>query len=629
MKTLIRTCHCDTLFLFGSSRSRIHFRNLSSISHAKPPHLLLLDVENIVDAGSTRVSILQSLLQLCAKTRSFMGGRACHAQTIRVGLESDTLTSNMLINMYSKCSLVHDARKKFDEMPLKSLVSWNTMIGALTQNAEEKEALALFIQMQREGTPLNEFTISSVLCECAFKCSLPECMQLHAFSIKASMDSNCFVGTALLNVYAKCSSMEDASRIFESMPETSAVTWSSMLAGYVQNGFHEEALLLFCDARPMGFEQDAFMISSVACACAGLATLIEGKQVHGISCKSGFGSNIYVCSSLIDMYAKCGCIREAYLVFQGVEVRSIVLWNAIISGFARHACALEAMVLFEKMQQGGFFPDDVTYVSVLNACSHMGLHEEGQKYFDLMVRQHDLSPSVLHYACMVDILGRAGQVCKAYDLIERMPFDATSSIWGSLLASCRIHGNIEFAEIAAKHLFEMEPDNAGNHILLANIYAANEKWEEVAKARKLIRESDLRKERGTSWIEIKNKIHSFTVGEISHPQIKEIYAKLDNLVAELEKLDYKVDTNNDLHDVEESRKQMLLRHHSEKLAITFGLMCLPSDIPIRIMKNLRICGDCHNFMKLVSKFTSREIIVRDTNRFHHFKDGFCSCGGFW
>ncbi|KAL2602583.1 hypothetical protein AAZV13_10G236200 [Glycine max] len=221
--------------------------------------------------------------------------------------------------------------------------------------------------------------------------------------------------------------------MFESMPEKNAVTWSSMMAGYVQNGFHDEALLLFHNAQLMGFDQDPFNISSAVSACAGLATLVEGKQVHAMSHKSGFGSNIYVASSLIDMYAKCGCIREAYLVFEGfVEVRSIVLWNAMISGFARHALAQEAMILFEKMQQRGFFPDDVTYVSVLNACSHMGLHEEGQKYFDLMVRQHNLSPSVLHYSCMIDILGRAGLVQKAYDLIGRMSFNATSSMWGSV-----------------------------------------------------------------------------------------------------------------------------------------------------------------------------------------------------
>ncbi|KAF7811538.1 pentatricopeptide repeat-containing protein [Senna tora] len=570
----------------------IHSRKLSVIAEAKPEPLKVKEVVHI-DADVAHISNLQCLIQLCAKTRSLMEGSSCHAQTIRIGLEMDVLTSNMLINMYSKCSSVDNAYKKFNEMPEKSLVSWSTMIGTLTQNGEEQEALTLFIKMQRDRTSCNEFSISSVLCACAMKCAILECMQLHAFAIKTSIDSNVFVGTALIDVYAKCSSIKDASQVFESMPERSPVTWSSMVAGYVQNGLHEEALLLFHSAQLMGLEPDQFTISSVISACAGLATLIEGKQVHCVSCKSGFDSNMYIVSSLIDMYAKCGCIKEAYLVFRYEENRSIVLWNAMISGFARHARALEAMILFEKMQQLGFFPDDVTYVSVLNSCSHMGL------------------------------------VYKAYELIEKMPFNATSSIWGSLLASCRKFGNIELAEVAAKHLFEMEPNNAGNHILLSNIYAANKKWEEVARSRKLLKESDLKKERGKSWIEIKNEVHSFTVGERNHAQIDAIYVNLDNLIEELKKVGYEVETNHDLHDLEESRKQVLLRHHSEKLALTFGLMCLPCDITIRIMKNLRICGDCHTFMKIVSKFTRREIIVRDTNRFHHFKDGFCSCGEFW
>lgn len=613
---------CDT-FGFG-----IHSRQLSVIAKGKPK---LSEVKEIVlaDADVARVSNLHCLIQLCAKTKSSMEGMSCHAQTIRIGLEMDILTSNMLINMYSKCGLVDNAWKKFNEMPEKSLVSWNTMIGTLTQNGEDQEALTLLIKMQRDGTSCNEFSISSVLCACAMKCAILECMQLHAFSIKASLDSNVFVGTALIGVYVKSSSIEDAIQVFESMPERSPVTWSSMIAGYLQNGFHEEALQLFHNAQLMGFERDQFMISSAISACAGMATLIEGKQMHCVSCKSGYNSNIYVISSLIDMYARCGCVKEAYLVFQCELKRSIVLWNAMISGFARHACALEAMILFEKMQQIGFLPDDISYLSVLNSCSHMGLHEEGQKYFNLIVKQHNVSPNVFHYSCMVDILGRAGLVQKAHELIESMPFHATISMWGSLLASCRKFGNIELAEVAAKHLFEMEPNNAGNHILLSNIYAANRKWDEVARSRKVLKESDLKKERGKSWIEIKNKVHSFTVGERNHPQIGAIYENLDNLIEKLEKVGYKVETDNDLHDLEESRKQVLLKHHSEKLALTLGLMCLPRDIPIRIMKNLRICGDCHTFMKLVSKFTSREIVVRDINRFHHLKNGFCSCGDFW
>jgi pentatricopeptide repeat protein len=602
--------------LYGSFS--FYCRHFSVLANVKP-----------LSTSATHVSSLHEMLQLFARTRAPMEGKACHAQIIYVGLQTDVLTSNMLINMYAKCGLVDCARKVFDKMPERSLVSWNTMIGSLAQNGEEQEALTLFIGMQREGTNCSEFTVSSVLCACAAKCAMFECKQLHAFAIKAAMDLNVFVGTALLDVYAKCNLIKDASWVFECMPEKSAVTWSSMVAGYVQNELYEEALVLFRKAQMMGLEQNQFTISSTICACAGLAALIEGNQVHAVLRKTGLGSNIYVASSLIDMYAKCGCIGEAYIVFHSMEERSIVFWNAMISGFARHAHSLEVMILFEKMQQMSMYPNEVTYIAVLSACSHMGLVEKGQKYFNLMIKEHSLSPNVLHYSCMVDIFGRAGQIHEAYEMIKNMPFHATASIWGSLLSSCRVYGNLELAEVAAKQLFELEPNNAGNHILLSNVYAANKKWEEVAKSRKLLKESEVKKERGKSWIEIKDKVHSFMVGERNHPKIAEIYSKLDHVVEELEKLDYKAETAHDLHYVEEGRKQELLRHHSEKLALTFGLMCLPSNAPIRIMKNLRICGDCHSFMKLASSFTGREIIVRDTNRFHHFRNGCCSCGDFW
>ncbi|XP_057978862.1 pentatricopeptide repeat-containing protein At5g04780, mitochondrial isoform X1 [Malania oleifera] len=301
----------------------------------------------------------------------------------------------------------------------------------------------------------------------------------------------------------------------------------------------------------------------------------------------------------------------------------------MISGFSRNAHPMEAMISFEKMQQMGIYPNEVTYISVLSACSHMGLVEKGRSYFNLMITEHNLFPNVLHYSCMVDVLARSGLTYEAQDLIKTMPFDATASMWGSLLASCKVHGNLELAEVAAKKLFEIEPDNAGNHVLLSNIYAAKKMWEEVARTRKFLKDSETKKEKGKSWIEIKDKVHTFMVGERCHPRIGEIYLKLEDLVEGMKKLDYKDKTEHDLHDVEESRKEELLRHHSEKLAFTFGLMCLPLGAPIRIMKNLRICGDCHSFMKLASSITGRTVIVRDTNRFHHFRNGLCSCGDFW
>ncbi|XWS70921.1 hypothetical protein CRYUN_Cryun03dG0092000 [Craigia yunnanensis] len=578
---------------------------------------------------NTPVSYLHAVLQLCARNRTPIQGKACHAQAIRFGLLEDTTTSNILVNMYSKSGLLSCARKVFDEMPARSLVSWNTLIGSYAQSGEAQEALSLFKFMQREGNSFSEFTISSVLCACAAVCYVYVCTQLHGFAIKTAIDSNLFVGTALVDVYAKSGLVKDASCVFESMRERNVVTWSCMVVGYVQNELFEEALLLFHRAQIMELEHDQFIFSSIICGCAGLSALIEGKQVHAIISKTGYGSNIFVASSLIDMYAKCGSVEEAYTIFTGIEEKNVVSWNTMISGFAKHARALETMISFEKMQQIGLYPNDVTYISVLSACSHMGLVDEAKSYFDLMIREHNLSPNVIHYSCMVDTLGRAGKISEAYNLMQGMPFDATASMWGSLLACCRFHENLELAEVAAKHLFEMEPDNAGNHILLSNIYAANRKWEEVARARKSLKERVVKKERGKSWIAMKDKVHTFMVGEINHPRIAEIYSKLDNLVEEMKILGYKVEIEHDLHDVEESRKQELLKHHSEKLALSFGLLCLPPSAPIRIMKNLRICGDCHSFMKHASSITQREIIVRDINRFHHFRNGCCSCGDFW
>lgn len=558
-----------------------------------------------------------------------MAGKACHARIIHFGLQKDTLTCNLLMNVYYKCGLCWFAHMVFDKMPERSLVSWNTMISSHTQSGEEQEALALFLQMRREGSSVSEFTVSSLLCACAGKSVITECKQLHGFSIKSAMDSNVFVGTALLDVYSKCSLLKDAIRVFDSMPTRNEVTWSSMVAGYAQNELYEDALELFRKAQVIGLEHNQYTISSAISACASLAALIEGKQVHSVSCKTGFGSNIFVASSLIDMYAKCASIREAYVLFSGTEEKNIVLWNVMITGFAKHACAMEVMILFEKMQQGGIYPNESTYASLLSACSHRGLVEKGQRFFDLMKTEHELFPNVVHYSCLVDILGRAGLISKAVELIGKMPFVATASMWGSVLASCRVYGNLEVAEIAAKNLFEMEPGNAGNHVLLSNTYSVNKQWEEVATARKLLRESDMKKVKGMSWIEIKDKVHTFMVGERNHPRIAEIDLKLENLVEDMKRFSYRPKIEHDLHNVDNRQKQELLRHHSEKLAFTLGLICLPVGVPIRIMKNIRICGDCHSFMEIASRITGRQIIVRDTSRFHHFKDGCCSCGEFW
>ncbi|KAJ6790494.1 pentatricopeptide repeat-containing protein [Iris pallida] len=526
--------------------------------------------------------------------------------------------------LYSKCGRFLSASHR------TSAVSWNCSISGLVRRGHPSDALHLFVTMRRQGTPPpTEFTLSTVLSACAAARALPEASQVHALAVKTSMGSDVFVGTALLDAYSKCSRIADARRVFDGMPDRSPVTWSSMVSGLAQNHLYEDALMFFRSSQRMGVGLTQFTLSAVLSACASLAATTQGTQLHALLVRTGLDSDIYVATSLIDVYSRCGRMEEAYRVFSCTDGKNIALWNAVIAGFSRHARLLEATMLFEKMQQFGELPNEVTYVSLLSACGHAGSVEKGRGYFDLMLRDGNVRANVLHYSCMVDVLGRAGLVSEARDLIETMPYEATPSMWGSLLSSCRIHGDHEVAKVAADHLFEMEPNNAGNHVLLSNVYASNKKWGEVAMTRKLLKDSSAKKEMGKSWIEVKNKVYVFVVGEGNHPMIGEIYAKLEELGCEMKKLDFKPETEYDLHDVEEEQKEELLKHHSEKLALAFGLISLPPCLPVRINKNLRICGDCHSFMKFASKIRTREIIVRDTNRFHHFKDGLCSCGDFW
>ncbi|CDY11310.1 BnaA03g01460D [Brassica napus] len=496
------------------------------------------------------------------------------------------------------------------------------------RNGNVLEAKACHGKIIRLEMHEDVITLSNVLINSYSKCGFAE-LARKVFDGMPCLDTHVYVGTALLDLYAKCGMMKDSVQVFEFMQEKSSVTWSSMVAGYVQNKRYEEALLLYRRGQRMSLEKNQFTLSSVICACSNLAALIEGKQMHAVIYKTGYASNVFVASSVVDMYAKCGGLRESYIIFSEVGEKNIELWNTIISGFAKHARPKEVMILFEKMQQDGMRPNEVTFSSLLSVCAHTGLVEEGRRFFRFMRSKYGVSPNVVHYSCMVDVLGRAGLLSEAYELIKSIPFDPTASIWGSLLASCRVYKNLELAEVAAEKLFSLEPENAGNHVLLSNIYAANNHWEDIVKSRKLLRDSEVKKVRGKSWIEIKDKVHVFSVGESGHPRIREICLKLDSLVIELRKFGYKPRVEHELHDVEERKKEELLMQHSEKLALVFGIMCLPEGSSVRIMKNLRICVDCHEFMKAASMATGRLIIVRDVNRFHHFSDGQCSCGEFW
>lgn len=374
---------------------------------------------------------------------------------------------------------------------------------------------------------------------------------------------------------------------------------------------------------------DKFTFPSILRACASIVSLEQGKQVHACIIKTESEPNIVLESSLVDMYVKCGTIEDARRVFDKMPERNVVSWTAIIAGYGRYGDSKEVFMLFEQMQQLGLKPNYVTLLAILNACSHAGLVDEAWHYFESIDRDYHIKPRVEHYSCMVDLLGRAGRLDEANEFINRMPLKPHAAIWGTLLGACRMHGNIELGKIAAEHLFNLDSQNAGKYVVLSNIYAAAGRWEDVAKVRKLMKDRGVKKEPGCSWIEYRKKIHLFVVGDRSHPQSEEIYATVETLIRKIKEAGYVPEINFMLHEVEDELKEKYLSYHSEKLAVAFGIINISPGTPIRIVKNLRVCGDCHTAIKFISNTAEREIILRDSNRFHHFKDGVCSCGDYW
>ncbi|KAF9614679.1 hypothetical protein IFM89_019807 [Coptis chinensis] len=423
--------------------------------------------------------------------------------------------------------------------------------------------------------------------------------------------------------------MELARKLFDEMPERSVRSWTAMIAGYVQCGNPKEAIRMFTDMEAAGGKPNEVTVVAVLAACADLGALDLGRRVHEYLNQCGFGRNVRVCNTLIDMYIKCGCLEIARDVFYEMKERTVVSWSAMIGGYAMHGQAEEALKLFSKMSRIGIRPNGVTFIGLLHACSHMGLVDEGRGFFSSMTKDYEIIPQIEHYGCMVDLLSRSGLLQEAHEFIKNMPIKANGVVWGALLGGCKVHKNVELAEEAIKHLLVLDPLNDGYYVVLSNVYADAERWEDAARVRMLMRDQGVKKTPGWSSITVDNVVHEFVAGDATHPQAEEIYRKWQELLEQMKQRGYVPDTKVVLLDMDEDKKEHVLYRHSEKLAVSFGLMNTPPGTPIRIMKNLRVCEDCHAALKLISDIVNREIVVRDRNRFHCFKDGSCSCRDYW
>ncbi|XP_020598233.1 putative pentatricopeptide repeat-containing protein At5g40405 [Phalaenopsis equestris] len=435
--------------------------------------------------------------------------------------------------------------------------------------------------------------------------------------------------TAMIGAYAASGEIEFARKMFEEMPHRDAISWNAMIAGYSNVGRCREALELFSVMQGEGVSVSEATMVSVLTACANLGALDQGRWAHAYIQKKRIQLTVELGTALIDMYSKCGCVGRAMEVFESMPEKNVYTWSSAMSGLAMNGAGKQCIEVFELMEKEKLEPNQITFVSVLRGCSMSGLVDRGLRYFDLMKSTYGIEPWPEHYGCMVDLYGRAGRLEEALQFIKSMPCNPHTGAWGALLNACKIYRNIELGELAQKKILELEAMNDGAYVLLSNIYADSRNWKGVSNVRELMKAKGVRKEPGCSVIEVAGTVHEFFVGDKSHPMYREIEIMLGEINWRLKLAGYEAKTNEVLFDIEEEEKENALFWHSEKLAIAYGLIVLKEGLTIRIVKNLRVCWDCHDVSKFISKVFEREIIVRDRNRFHHFKDGVCSCQDYW
>ncbi|KAL2238149.1 UNVERIFIED_CONTAM: Pentatricopeptide repeat-containing protein [Sesamum indicum] len=657
--SVLKACSSTKNFMLGTQvhgiivvtgfESDVFVANTLVVMYAKCGHFLdsrrlfedipERDVEMISSGISPDEFSLSTILNAATDLGDIGQGKKVHGYLIKLGYERDPFSLNALVDMYAKVGDLGDSLTVFDDIPESDIASWNAAIAGCVSHDYHQMALKLFDHMKRSGIYPNMFTLSSALKACAALGVQELGKQFHAKLIKMEIMKDPFVSVGLIDMYCKCRLVKDAITVYDLMPEKDLVALNVMISGHTQNGEDRESITLFIHALIVksGYHGDNFISNSLVDSYGKCRQLHEAARVFeecpiddlpsytsimtayaqygrgdealklylklldmdlkpdSFICR--FMSDVFAGNSLVNMYAKCGSIEDTTRAFSEVYDKTVISWSAMIGGLAQHGHGKEALHLFDEMLKDGISPNHVTLVSVLSACNHGGLVNEAEWYFETMKEQFGIEPTQEHYACMIDVLGRAGKLDKAMHLVNNMPFEANSMVWGALLGAAKIHKDVEIGQRAAEILYTLEPEKSGA---------------------KIDEDSKVKKEPGMSWMESETEAI-----------LEEIYAKLEKLGEQMVKAGYVPKLEVDLHDVEKQEKELLLSYHSEKLAVAFRLIATPPGAPIRVKKNLHICLDCHSAFKYICKIESREIIIRDINRFPHFRDGSCSCGDYW
>lgn len=477
-------------------------------------------------------------------------GRQIHAYVIKYSMELPVILSNALIVMYSRCNSLGMAFGVFDKMLERDVVSWNTMVSAFVQNGFDVEGLMLVSEMQKEGVYIDSVTVTALLSASSNLGNIRIGKETHAHLLRLGLQFE-GMNSYLIDMYAKAGSIETAERLFErdnNDNERDQVTWNAMIAGYMQNGLVEKAITVLRQMLEQNQVPTSATLASILPACNLTRGNSIGKQIHSFSIRHSLDENVFVGTSLVDMYSKCGLIDNAERLFNRMPDRNSVTYTTMISSYGQHGLGQRALSLFWAMPEVGMKPDAVTFVAILSACSYSGLIDEGFEIFKSMEKEYGISATPGHHCCIVDMLGRAGRIVDAYEFINKLGDKGNvTAIWGSLLGACRIHGELELGKLVAEKLFEIEQGNgtAGYHILLSNIYAAEGMWESVQRVRKGMGVRGLRKEAGYSWIEVEGRVHQFMSRDQRHPQRDEVYAMLQELIGAMKIAGYKLTVSGD------------------------------------------------------------------------------------
>ncbi|CAI9291747.1 unnamed protein product [Lactuca saligna] len=596
---------------------------MSGYVHNSQPETAIRVFSQMLETGSYPTNYtLGVILNACSALLDLKLGKQIHGYVIKYGLEDETSIGNTLCNFYSKCiGNLDSAMTAFWRIRERNVISWTTIVSACGDNRNPDSGLYLFTRMLEDGIEPNEFILTSVLSLCSTIQAKDFGLQIHSLSIKIGYESNIPVTNSIMYLYLKSGSFTEAKKLFEGLETVSLVTWNAMIAGHAQmmevsentllatrNGF--EALDTFLKLQKSGLKPDLFTFSSILTVCSNLLALEQGQQVHCQAIKTGFLSDVVVGTALVNMYNKCGTIEGACKAFVEMPTRTLISWTSMITAFAQHGLSRHALDLFNDMRLTGDRPNKVTFVGVLAACSHAGMVDQGLTFFEMMKHEYKIDPVMDHYGCIIDMYVRLGKLDEAFEFVNKMEFEPNEFIWSLLVAGCRSHGNLEMGFYAAEKLLDLNPKDPELYVMLLNMYVSAGRWKDVSRLRKLMKDEKVMKLKDWSWVSIKDKVFSFRCDD----KCEEIQDLLKDLVEKSRNLGYEWKENEE--------------HHSEKFAVVFGLLKMEKRAAIRVVKSTSMCRECHNFVKIVSMLTEREIVVRDSKRLHRFVKGKCSCGDF-